>query len=104
VLAAATVSDEPFGFAPPPFRPAESLVQLKRSLRDLGLSERGTGFELKGRSVVALALTDATIVARLARRPALTPEWDTRTLTSGADQRQLLDEVKTRLQRWQRED
>jgi hypothetical protein len=102
--AVAVVSDESFGFAPPPFRPAEALVQLERALRDLRLSERGNGFELKGRSVVALAHTETTIVARLARRLALSPEWDSYTLKSAADQRKLLDEVRKRLQRWQRED
>ena len=33
-------------FEPPPFKPAESLVQLKRSLREMRtLAERGSGFE-----------------------------------------------------------
>jgi len=39
------MSDETWGFAPPPFKAEEALVQLKRSLRDLGLTERSGGFE-----------------------------------------------------------
>ena len=36
-------------FAPPAFKPAEALVQLRRSLRDLrGLSERGLRPYMRG--------------------------------------------------------
>ena len=35
--------EESWGFAAPPFRAEEALVQLKRSLRDLGLAERSGG-------------------------------------------------------------
>lgn len=93
-----------FGFAPPPFDAAGALVQLKRTLRDLRLAERGNGFELKGKAVLHLALDDGAIVVRLARRLATTPEWDRQLVKSGADQRKLIDEVKRRLERWQRED
>lgn len=96
--------DNDFGFAPPAFDAGSALVQLKRSLRDLRLAERGSGFELKGKAVVQLAVEDGAIVARLARRLSATPEWDRQLVKSGADQRKLLDEVKRRLERWQRED
>jgi hypothetical protein len=97
------VSDD-FGFAPPPFEPAVALIALRRSLRDLGLTERGPGFELRGKRVLELAAEGDTIRARLARRLMLTPEWDTQRIGAAADTRKLLDEVKKRLARWERED
>lgn len=97
------MSDD-FGFAPPPFKPDDALQQLKRSLRDLKLAERGNGFELRGKRVVELAVDGAQISARLARRLMLTPQWDTQAVKSAADQRKLLDEVKRRLARWEHED
>ena len=96
--------DNDFGFALPAFDAGNALVQLKRALRDLKLSERGNGFELRGKAVVQLAVEDGAVAARLARRLAITPEWDRQTVRSGTDQRKLVDEVKRRLERWQRED
>lgn len=88
-------------FAPPPFRPDEALVQLKRSLRELRpLAERGNGFELQGRRVIELDIDGATLVARVAKRPAHTPEWEHRTLKNGADVRRLVDDIKRQLARW----
>jgi hypothetical protein len=97
------VSDD-FGFASPPFKPEQAMVMLRRSLRDLGLAERGPGFELRGKRVLELAVEGGTIRARLARRLMLTPEWDSQVLQGAADTRKLLDEVKKRLARWERED
>ena len=88
-------------FNPPPFRPAEALTQLQRTLRELGgLSQRGLQFEWKGRTVLTLAVADAQLQARLARRPASSPQWDSRTLRSGADVRKFCDDVKQRVARW----
>jgi hypothetical protein len=88
-------------FAPPAFRPEEALVQLKRQLRGLGgLAERGGGFDLKGQEVVQLAAKEATVEARLAKRPARSPEWTTHTLRNGADVRRFVDAVKAQLGRW----
>jgi hypothetical protein len=88
-------------FAVPPFKPAEALLQLQRSLRGLGgLTERGAQFEWKGRPAVALAIDGLHLEVRLARRPATTPQWDPRTLKNGADLRRFVDEVKQRLARW----
>ena len=98
------MSDDFGGFAAPPFKAAEALALLKRALRDLKLSERGNGFELKGKRVVDLTLTESAIVVRIARRLALTPEWDTQTLKSGTDQRKCIDDIGKRLARWQHED
>jgi hypothetical protein len=100
------MSDEEFGFAPPPFKPAEALVQLKRGLRDLRtLAERGDGFDLKGARVLELSAGDNAIEARLARRPSRqVPEWDRFTLASSAEVRKFADEVKKRLARWTEEE
>ena len=98
------MSDDGFGFALPPFNADNALQQLKRSLRDLKLAERGNGFELRGKAVVQLAVEDGAVAARLARRLAITPEWDRINVRSGADQRKLVDDIKRRLERWQRED
>ncbi|HEY6136102.1 MAG TPA: hypothetical protein VIW70_19165, partial [Rubrivivax sp.] len=59
------MSDEG-GFAPPPFAAGAALTQLRRSLRDLQLSERGNGYELRGKRVVELEL-DAGATAIQAR-------------------------------------
>ncbi len=100
------MSDEDFGFAPPPFKPAEALVLLKRSLRELrGLAERGDAFELQGARVVELAAGEAAIDVKLARRPSRqVPEWDRQTLRSSADVRKFVDDVKRRLARWTEEE
>ena len=93
-----------FSIAPPPFDAEAALVQLRRSLRDLRLTERGSGFELRGKRVVEVALEDGVLSTRLARRLMNTPEWDRQLIRSGADQRKLIEEVKRRLERWLRED
>ncbi len=98
------MSDELFGFAPPPFKPDEALLQVKRSLRDLKLTERGSGFELRGKTVLTLQVNGAQVDTRLARKLALTPEWDKLTVANAADVRKLLDEIKKRLARFDRED
>lgn len=98
------VVDESWGFAPPPYRPQDALVGLKRALRALGLTERNGGFEWAGKRVLEIEVAQAELAVRLARRLQLhAPEWDRQTLRSAADQRKWLDEVKKRLTRW-RED
>ena len=97
-------SDDGFGFAPPPFRPDEALVALKRQLRDLKLGERGNAFEQRGKRVLELVVEGNAIQARVARRLMLTPEWDRIAVKSATDQRKLVDEVKKRLARWGDED
>jgi hypothetical protein len=92
-------------FAPPTFKPDEALVQLKRTLRDLrGLTERGEQYVWNGQPVVALTIDGATLVVKLAKRPAHTPEWESRTLKNAADVRKLGDEVKARVARWRQAD
>ncbi|MCC7151739.1 MAG: hypothetical protein IT501_07020 [Rubrivivax sp.] len=92
------------GWALPAFDPEQGLVQLRRALRDLKLSERGAGFELRGKAVVQLAVMDGAIAARVARRLAVTPEWDRLAASNASEQRKLVDEIKRRLDRWQGED
>lgn len=96
--------DDSFGFVPPPFEPADALGTLKRQLRDLKLSERGNAFELRGKRVAELAVEGQAIQAKLARRLALTPEWDRVSVKSAADQRKLVDEIKKRLVHWNHEE
>lgn len=98
------VSDDSWGWAPPPFRAEEALVQLRRSLRALGLSERGSRFEFEAKPVLTVALQEGAIAVGLARRCVRTPDYDQFTLRSGADQRKLLDELQKRLARWKDED
>ncbi len=97
--------DEAGGFAPPPFRPAEALVLLKRQLRDLKpLAEHGMRYEIKGRPVLELSTEEAAIVVRLARRPAPTPQWASTRLASSLDMRRFVDDLKKRLKAWESEE
>ena len=98
------MSDDESGFALPPFNAEHALQQLKRSLRDMKLAERGPGFELRGKRVSELVLEDGRIQARLARKLALTPEWDRHDIGTAHEQRKWLDELKKRLARWESED
>ena len=98
------MSEDAFDFAPPPFKPEDALAQVKRALRDLKLAERGHGFELRGKRVVELSIGGAVITVKLARKLALTPQWDSQTVKTTAEQRKLVDEVKRRLARWEQED
>jgi hypothetical protein len=91
-------------FAPPAFKPAESLIQLKRSLRDLRpLAERGDGFELQGQRVIELAVEGDTLVVKFAKAAARSPQWERQVLKNGADVRKCVDEAKKRLARWTEE-
>jgi hypothetical protein len=98
------MSDDNFGLPPPPFKPDDALVQIKRALRDLKLSERGAGFDLRGKRVLELAVEGAQLQARIARKLTLTPEFDKFVVAQANDQRKLIDEVKKRLARWDREE
>ena len=88
-------------FAPPPFNADNALQQLKRTLRDLRqLAERGDAFELRGQPVVRLVVDGGVLKAEIAKRPARTPEWETRLLKNSAEVRQFGEEVKRRLDKW----
>ena len=95
-------SEDSSGFAPPPFRPDEALQGLRRSLRELGLSERSGVFERRGLAIARVALSDdGAIDAASVRRPARTgPEWQRRTLRHGADVREFTQDLKKKLAMW----
>jgi hypothetical protein len=97
-------NDDEWSIAAPPFNAENALVQIKRSLRDLKLSERGNAYELKGKRVAELALDGAAINVKLARRLMITPEWDRVAVKSAAEQRKLIDEVRKRLAKWEHEE
>lgn len=91
------------GWTQPAFDVAKALQQLQRAMRDAKLVERGPGWLLNGREVAALTLDAGAVRARLARRPALTPQWEDTRITDTTAQRRWLDECKRRLARWQDE-
>lgn len=95
--------DDAGGWALPAFDAARALQQLQRALREAGLTERSPRWLLHGREVAELTLAEAAVQARLARRPALTPDWDNTRIASTSEQRRWLDECKRRLLRWQDE-
>ena len=86
--------------AEPPFKADEALLTLRRALRDLRLTERGNGFEWKAQRILEAEIQDQAIAVKLAKRPLASPEFDTITITSSAQLRQLTDELKRRLARW----
>jgi hypothetical protein len=91
--------------APPPFDAAASLVALRRQLRELKpLAERGARFEIRGQSVIELVAGDGRIAARLARRPARVTDWTAHANTSAAELRRVVDDVRQRLPRWERDE
>ncbi len=93
-----------FGFALPPFDADSALQQMKRALRDLRLAERGDGFELRGKRVAELQLEGGAIATRIARKLALTPEFDRGRVASATEQRKWIDELTKRLERWECEE
>jgi hypothetical protein len=92
---------EDFGFAPPPFDAAAALQRLQRELRALGLAEREGVFERRGLAIARAAVDGMAIGAALVRRPQRSgPEWQPRTLKSGADVRDFVAECRRRLAGW----
>jgi hypothetical protein len=87
-------------FAPPPFDADQALVQLKKQLRDLKLSERGAAFELKGQAIVELTIAGGAIQARMVKRPARSPEWTAHQLRNAADVRRFVDTLRQQLPKW----
>ena len=98
------MSDDEPGFALPAFKPEDALQALRRALRDLKLAERGNAFELRGKRVLEAAAEAGALQVRLARKLALTPEWDRISVHNANEHRKLIDEVKKRLARWAQED
>lgn len=96
---------ESWQIATPPFDAAAALVTLKRSLRELGFTERGAlAFEWQGKLVLRLQQAEGGLQAELARRATRSPDYERLRLGSQADVRKLLDTLKQRLRRWADED
>ncbi|MCV2366649.1 hypothetical protein [Roseateles oligotrophus] len=94
------MNDDNF-FAPVAFKPDEALAQAKRALRDIrSLSERNNHFSLQGQVVLELTVVDKVLRARLAKRPARSPDWELRDCKNSAELRALQDEIKRRVARW----
>ena len=88
-------------FAPPPFKPDEALQRLRRELRELGLNEREGVFERRGSAIAKAAVDGAGIAAAVVRKPMRSgPEWQARTLKTGADVRDFVADLKKRLAAW----
>jgi hypothetical protein len=87
-------------FAQPAWNMREQLLNLKRQLRDLKLTERGEQFEFNAKVVVKLAVNGDAIHAQLAKSPAIQPQWDSFAINSAPGMRRLTDEAKKRVQRW----
>ena len=88
-------------FAAPAFRPDEALQRLERALRELGLAKRAGVFERRGLAIARAAVDGATIAAARVKRPSRSsPEWQARTIKSGADVRDFVTDLKQRLAQW----
>ena len=98
------MSNDGFGFVLPPFSPEDALMTVRRTLRDFKLSERGNGFELRGKRMLEISAEADALQIRLARKLALTPEWDRFNVRNANDLRKFTDEVKKRLARWAQEE
>jgi hypothetical protein len=95
------VSEESWGFAPPPFQAEDALQRLRRDLRELGLSERAGVFERSGRALAKAVLAEGHIAAAVVRQPSRnSPEWQARTLKSSADVRDFTQHLKRQLAQW----
>lgn len=94
------MSDD-WGFAPPPFKPEEALLRLKRDLREAGLTEREGRFERRATPIAKAAVEGAVIQAAIVRRPSRSsPEWQARTLKTSAEVRDFVADLKKRLTTW----
>ena len=94
-------NDDLGGFTPPPFKADEALQRLKRELRELGLSEREGRFERRGLAIAKAAVAGDAIAAARVKRPSRnSPEWQPRTLSSHADLRDFVSQLKQQLAQW----
>ncbi len=88
-------------FAPPPFKPEEALQRLKRDLRELGLGEREGRFERRGTAIAKAAIEGDAIRAARVRKPSRSsPEWQEKMLTSSAQARDFVADLKRQLTLW----
>jgi hypothetical protein len=95
------VSEETWGFAPPPFQAEEALQRFRRDLRELGLTERAGVFEQRGLALARAEVADGHIAAAVVRKPSRnSPEWQPRILKSSADVRDFTQHLKRQLAQW----
>ena len=96
------MSDDSFGFAPPPFDADAALQRLQRDLRELGLSEREGAFERRGLRIAMLrrAAGSGVLDAAIATQPARSPQWKTRQIHDAAGVRSFLADLKRQLAAW----
>ena len=95
-------------FALPPFDAAAALADFMRQMRAIkGLRLRAEsgkpGADFNSKNVVAWSLTSegkAALRIKLARRLAISPEWDDYAISSSADLRKCADELRRRASRW----
>lgn len=94
-----------FDPVPPAFKADDALAGLKRSLRELGLAERGGVFERRGVAIAKVAVSDGAIAAAVVKKPSRnSPEWQARTLRNGADVRDFMADLKRKLAGWSERD
>jgi hypothetical protein len=95
------VSDDAWGFAPPPFQAEEALQRLRRDLKDLGLTERAGAFERGGVALARAAVSQGHLEAAVVRKPSRnSPQWQPRTLKTSADVRDFTQHLKKQLAQW----
>ncbi|MFM7848604.1 MAG: hypothetical protein ACKO8N_08585 [Rubrivivax sp.] len=95
------MSDDAWGFAPPPFQPEEALQRLRRDLKDLGLSERAGVFERRGAAIARASVAHGHLEVAAVRKPSRnSPEWQARTLKTSADVRDFTQHLKKQLAQW----
>ena len=95
------MSDDAWGFAPPPFQPEEALQRLRRDLKDLGLSERAGVFERRGVAIARANVAQGHLEAAAVRKPSRnSPEWQARALKTSAEVRDFTQHLKKQLAQW----
>jgi hypothetical protein len=95
------MSDEDFGFAPPPFKADEALQRAKRELRALGLTEREGRFDRRSVAIAKIALDGTALKASIVKRPSRSsPEWTDKTLRDSAAVRDFVADLKKKLATW----
>lgn len=99
------MSDDNWGFAPPPFQPEAALQRLKRDLKDLGLTERAGVFERGGVAIARVSVSQSHLEAAAVRKPSRnSPQWQARALKTSADVRDFTQHLKKQLAQWSDQD
>lgn len=95
------MNDAADAFAPPPFKPDDALLRMKRDLRDMGLVEREGRFERRSVAIARLKVHAGALEFAVVRRPSRnSPEWQTRTLANSAAVRDACADLKRKLSAW----